>query len=137
VTSPVLAGLQFQGIHAFAARNVWASAVSVGGSAASWLVHYNGSTWSKVKLPWTMTLNWGPIVSDGQGGLWLAGLVPGTSTEHFYVVHRTARGAWSRARVGAQIFGLANIPGTGSVWGAGGFYGTTSHLAVIYAYGKI
>ncbi len=137
VASPVLAGLQFEGIHAFAVKNVWASAVSTGGSAASWLVHYNGRSWSKVRLPYSMTLNWGPIVSDGHGGLWLAGLVVSATTERFYVVHRTAKGAWSRTQVGAQMLSLANIPGTASVWGAGAFYGRVSHLAVIYAYGRI
>lgn len=136
--SPVLSGLQFNAIHAFSARNVWASAITAHNGSQSWLVHYNGQSWSKFKLPWSVTPNGGHIASDGHGGLWLSAFAfaQGQPNKQ-YEVHRTAKGAWGRTQVSAQLFGLAAIPGTASVWGGGAVYGTTGGTAVIWADGPV
>lgn len=134
-TGSVLSGLQFEGIHAFSVKNVWASATTVSKGNQSWLVHYNGSAWSKFTMPWSVNVI-GHVVSDGRGGLWVSAFVPGTTTR-YYEVHRTARGAWSRTRVSAQLFGLAAIPGTASVLAGGSVNGTTGGKAVIWAKGPV
>jgi hypothetical protein len=138
VSAPALSGLQFEGIQAFSATSVWASATAFSNGWKSWLVHYDGHRWSKFRLPWSMRLNWGHIVSDGQGGLWLSGSAgaPG-STQYYYEVHRSASGAWSRALVSAPVSGLAHIPGTTSLWGVGWKAARTGGNAVIWAYGAI
>jgi hypothetical protein len=136
VNDKVLSGLQFNGIHAFSATNVWASASTQTKGSQSWLVHYNGHTWSKFLLPWSITLGFGHIVGDGHGGLWLSAFRFGTSGEQFYEVHRIAS-SWTRVRVSAQLFGLAHAPGTASVWGAGDSQTKTGGNAVIWANGKI
>lgn len=136
-TGSVLSGLQFEGIHAFSATNVWASAVTVSKGDQSWLVHYNNHAWAKFKMPWSVNVLSGHIVSDGHGGLWVSAIVPGTTTTRYYEVHRTANGAWSRTRVSAQLFGLAAIPGTASVLAGGSVNGTTGGKAVIWAKGRV
>ena len=87
-------------------------------------------------MPWPVMPSFGHIVPDGHGGLWLSAFVPGTAGK-YYEVHRTAEGAWSRTRVDAQLFGLARIPGTASLWCGGAVYGKTGSQAVIWAYGPI
>jgi hypothetical protein len=137
VSDKVLSGLQFDGIQAFSATDVWASAVTNTSGVQSWLVHYNGHAWSKFKVPWTVSMGFGHIVADGHGGLWLSAFAVLALGNSYYEVHRTAAGGWSRVPVSAQLFGLARIPGTASVWGAGASYGKTNGNAVIWAYGTI
>jgi hypothetical protein len=137
VTGRVFSGLQFEGIRAFSATNVWASASSVSAPTQSWVLHYNGHAWSKFKLPWSTLLLWDAIVADGHHGLWLIAFVPGTSRPQYYAIRRNAAGAWGRTRVGVQLFGLARIPGTASIWSVGATFGTANGSAVIWGYGKI
>jgi hypothetical protein len=131
VTASALSGLEFTAIEAFTATNVWAAAFSARNQAQSWLLHYNGRTWSRFKLPWSGPAIEG-IVADGHGGLWLnaPGLPP-------YEVHRTEKGGWSRLRLAVLLAGIAHIPGSASVWGAGADFALTNPKAVIWAYGPI
>lgn len=134
VSAPALSGLLFQSIQAFSAANVWVSALSLS-NGQPWLLHYNGRSWAKFKVPWPVSfVPDGGFTSDGRGGLWLS--VTAT-TNQAYEVHRTAAGAWSRTRVSALLLGLAHIPGTASLWGAGAVYGRTGGKAVIWAYGAV
>jgi hypothetical protein len=139
VTASALSGLRFDGIQAFTSTDVWASAVSATNEAQSWLVHYDGRGWSRLRLPWNVSLDWGHIVSDGRGGLWLSALGQSTAGPVNYEVHHTASGAWSRTRVAAELFNLASIPGTASVWGAGGDFALppAPGKAVVWAYGPV
>jgi hypothetical protein len=131
-TAKALSGLQFADIRAFSRTNVWASATSTGGSSPGWLLHFNGARWTRVELPWNVIP--GSIAADGHGGLWLAAI----GAAGPFAVHRTASGRWSRTRVGTFLFGLALIPGTASLWGAGfESTGATGGDAVIWAYGAI
>jgi hypothetical protein len=143
VTARALSGLQFTSIRAFSAKDVWVSATTRTNDSQSWLVHYNGSTWARVKVPWTMSV--GALTADGHGGLWVTGFnVTPKGAYTFYVVHRTATGALSRITVGPSLTSglnlssVALIPGTSSVWGAGSVQSlTVGGSAVIAAYGQI
>jgi hypothetical protein len=142
-TAKALSGLQFNNIHAFGAKNVWATATTQTNGSQPWLVHYNGATWARVKLPWTMNVV--GLTGDGHGGLWVTGAnVTPQGAYTFYVVHRTAAGALSRITVGksltsgASLTSVVLIPGTSSVWGAGSVQSrTVGGDAVIWAYGAV
>jgi hypothetical protein len=142
-TAKALSGLQFNSIRAFSAKDVWATATTQTDGFQSWLVHYNGATWTRVKIPWTMNVV--ALTGDGHGGLWVTGAnVTPKGAYTFYVVHRTAAGALSRITVGPSLTSgvalssVALIPGTSSVWGAGSVQSRTAGgNAVIWAYGKI
>jgi len=124
-----LTGLQFDGILAISASNVWASA------GLGLLVHFNGSQWSKVTLPWSVpTYN---LASDGQGGIFLTVL---DNSRHSWVAQRSAASAWTRTLIGSTptyLRSLAHIPGTTSLWGAGWFAKGTATNAGIWAYGTV
>ena len=140
MTAKALSGLSFSSVRAFSAKNVWATATTQTKGSQSWLVHYNGAGWSRVKIPWAMTA--GSLTSDGHGGLWLMGSdTSGPNyTNSFYLVHRTAAGAFSRIKLGSSLALtiLALVPGTTSVWGGGSVQNRTiGGNAVIWAYGKI
>jgi hypothetical protein len=125
-------GLQFFDIQAFSSKNIWVAAVTQGGVQPAYLAHYNGASWTRIKVPWSgFQLN--SPVSDGHGGLWLTGL--SVSTNQSYVVHRTSSGAWSRTALNAGA--LALIPGTTSLWAVGSKATSTASDAVIWAYGSV
>jgi hypothetical protein len=133
VSAKAFSGLQFERVLAFSAKNIWISAVSQGGTSPGWLVHFNGTQWSRFKVPWAVQP--GGVVPDSRGGLWLTGYAIGSSSS--YVIHRTASGAWSRSAVAFGLSGLALIPGTRSLWAVGDKMRTTGGDAVIWAYGAI
>ena len=89
------------------------------------LLHWNGRTWSRTALPngWQDD----PMVSDGRGGLWLAGIGPKPKFRrpflHFY------RGHWTMWRMPTMtgltsnsVAEMALIPGTTRVWAIGHGY---------------
>jgi hypothetical protein len=135
VTSRVLNGMRFGAIQAFSDTNVWVAAVNDSGSFL--LLHYNGHVWAKFTMPWNVHPMFGHIVPDGRGGLWLSAMTSYGLANRYYEVHRTAAGAWRRTLVSAQLLGLAHVPGTASVWGAGGSRGKSGGNAVIWAYGAL
>ncbi|HEX4092446.1 MAG TPA: hypothetical protein VHZ33_27310 [Trebonia sp.] len=137
VTASVLTGLQFRSIVALSATNVWVTAETGEGSqVVPYLLHFNGK-WTRYKLPWAV-FPAEDLASDGQGGLWLSALSSGGET---YLVHRTAKGAWSRAPFvnpgKGVVGGLAQIPGTSSLWAAGLKTAKTNGSAVIWADGTV
>lgn len=151
----------FTGIWASSDKNVWVTANLNSGNSSVWyLLHYNGSTWAKSTLPWAVTSgNIGLLATptpDGAGGLWFVGFTmhngPGNDfTRTLYVVHRSASGTWGRVKTGsfidtnstftpsgAELDGLALIPGTRSLWGVGFTeLPTTGGNAVVWAYGAV
>ena len=114
VADPALSGLQFNGIVALSATNIWLSAMK--GSKPE-LVHYNGQQWQLITVPWSVSV--GHLASDGQGGVWVTG--DKLANNGAYALHYTSAGAWSRHLLGAQalVSSFALIPGTTSVWAAG------------------
>jgi hypothetical protein len=135
VKATALTGRQFNRILAISATNVWVSAENPSNGTAGFLVHFNGSQWSKVTLPWTVAT--GDPASDGKGGIWLA---VQDGSRRFWVAHRSAAGTWTRTLIGSTptfVPSLALIPGTTAVWGAGSFAKGSAANAGVWAYGVI
>jgi len=137
VTSPALAGLRFGYIFAASASNIWATAATGGGGGTPELVHFDGKQWQAlpVTLPKPVTELAG-IAPDGHGGLWFAGV--SVSAQPPRAVHRSASGAWSASKLSAgvgDVEDLARIPGTASLWAAGGLQRTAGGDAVIWGHG--
>lgn len=118
------------GICPLSARNVWALGGNVTTSGKTWYplaAHWNGHAWARVRVTGSFTLAGGTSASDGHGGLWVTtgwdstGVPPRLlhfaggkfTTVHLPVRHRQALG----------VYGLADIPGTASAWGAGAWTG--------------
>jgi hypothetical protein len=88
-----------------------------------------------VTLPKQLT-ELGAIASDGHGGLWFSGI--SASAQPPRAVHRSASGVWSASKLSAgdgDVEGLALIPGTTSLWAAGGLEKTSGADAVIWGHG--
>ena len=87
------------------------------------LLHWTGSTWVNVKLPF-QTLGLGPLAHDGHGGLGIAS-IPAACCDALDMAHYSA-GRWSVTPVpvpvgdGATVATMRLIPWTQSVW-AGGY----------------
>jgi len=131
VATPALSGLQFNGIVALSATNIWLSAMK--GSKPE-LVHYNGQEWQPITVPWSLSV--GHLASDGRGGVWVTG--DKLANNGAYALHYSGAGAWSRHLLGAQalVSSFALIPGTTSVWAAGFLPEATSGGdATVWAHG--
>ena len=125
-------------ILAQSATNVWTAGQVISGSTSvPYLLHLNGTTWTRVKVPWNVDL--ARIAPDGSGGLWVTAFTVGTAGNQWWVLHRTEAGVWSRSEIPAsdQIYGLTPVPGTTSLWGAGAQQETSGSNAVIWAYGAL
>jgi hypothetical protein len=134
VTSPALAGLRFGYILAESASNIWATAAS---GRTPELVHFDGTQWQTlpVTMPKTVT-ELGNLAPDGHGGLWFQGI--SASAQPPRAEHRSASGAWSNFRLSTgvgDVEDLALIPGTASLWAAGGLEKTSGADAVIWGHG--
>lgn len=133
VTAPALNGLFFFGIQALSRTNVWAIAGNGRGGQAQ-LVHFDGSTWTSVKAPYSgITLDY--FAPDGHGGFWLDS---SSSLSKTSVLHYSAAGQWSRIGLTSGSMGpIALIPGTRSVWGVGSVAtATPASNARIWEYGR-
>jgi hypothetical protein len=135
-------GPDITGIYERTASDVWA----VGGNlspASKWypnLAHWNGAAWQQVKVSGNFIL--AHAVTDGNGGLWMTTGWDSTGVPphllHFAARHFTGV---TMARVGGRyvgVYGLAAIPGSASVWGAGTLSGLGDlgvNTAVILKYG--
>lgn len=117
VTAPALTGLEFSDIVALSSTDVWAAAVSLSGGHVSdpQLVHFDGSQWTSVKVPYA-GLSLGDLAPDGQGGFWLTAFAGSKN----WAVHLTAGGQWSRSSIASRTLdALALVPGTTSLWAVG------------------
>ena len=108
--------------YASASTGVWLSETGVPGTpyTDSRLLHWTGHSWQQVVPPGNARIL--AITSDGAGGLWCLG--PGKFLHY-------SHGKWQSypapivglpgnpTRAGAQIYALAAIPGTKSVWATG------------------
>jgi hypothetical protein len=133
VTATALSGLFFSAITALSSTNVWATAVNSSNRAV--LVHFNGSQWTTVAVPYSGIFP-GYFAPDGQGGFWLDAL--DTTSSKTWVLHYSAAGTWSRTTLGTGSMGpLALVPGTTSLWGVGSVpTSTPASNARIWAYGQ-
>jgi hypothetical protein len=138
LTAKALAGLAFGGITAFSDKDVWVTAAFSVPPFTRFLLHYDGTRWSRVVIPWPAVLG-GAVVRDGHGGLWLTGVVIAANhTGKWYAMHRTAAGAWSRVAItDGSLWDLAHIPGTASEISVGDAFSKTVWNAMIWAYGAL
>jgi hypothetical protein len=128
-----LSGLQFNDILALSRSDVWASASAQGKAFNAYLVHLTSSGWTRISLPWRVSPD--RFASDGHGGLWV---IAQDAASRSWAVHASATGHLSRTLLTSSgtPFGLALIPGTRSLWGAGLTPTTpTGTDATIWAYG--
>lgn len=132
VTDPALNGLLFFGILALSSTDVWAIAGNGSGGQAQ-LVHFNGSTWTNVKAPYSgIQLNF--FAPDGQGGFWLDAYASQSTTS---LLHYSASGQWTRTTLTSGSMGpIALVPGTTSLWGVGSVPSTSGWNARVWAYGQ-
>jgi hypothetical protein len=125
-------------------NSVWAYGYFAlkGPLATDWLLHWNGTAWSNVRVPYTLNESYmaGPLGPDGQGGAWFEAIPAGTTRSYLY--HVTAAGHWVRMPIptltGATwtaITGFAAIPGTSSVYAYGSAFNGASQRGVILKYG--
>lgn len=140
---PKATNTELNGILARSAKDVWVvgDAVTIAGTKVSYLpflLHWDGRRWQRSTVPG----RWEPIwpVSDGHGGMWIAGWVPGYPTTPV-LEHRSSTGKWTATTIKmgarrAQVEGFAPIPGTTSLWGGGYLAATTGNdtNGAIYRY---
>jgi hypothetical protein len=131
LSSPALTGLQFTRILALSDTDVWVIGSPGGGKEQ--LLHFDGTQWSSVPITVPDSVQLASIAPDGNGGLWFSGF--GTSAQ--WAVHRSATGTWSSTRLaaGSTVFDFALIPGTKSLWGAGGLNAAPGADAAIWGHG--
>lgn len=133
VTATALKGLSFKDILAKSATSIWVAATLATNGRKGYLVHFNGTQWTKLLLPWAVTAS--RIASDGHGGIWVSTF---GSTDTSWIAHRSATGRWSRTVIGtsttASLFDPVLIPGTTSTWGFGMVDGTTGSSAAIWSH---
>jgi hypothetical protein len=77
----------------------------------------------------------GGVISDGKGGLWVAGAY--YQSPQWYAMHRTRAGVWSRVAIVGFASDLAHIPGTTSEVGVGSTFSKTVDKATIWATGAL
>jgi hypothetical protein len=137
VTSKALNGAILVNILELSSRNVWAAGfpASSNPSTTGVLLHMQGTTWTRVKIPFPVF----PVAlaRDGRGGIWTTAF--GRSA--FVALHRSGSGIWRRFGLPQSLFapGLANIPGTASMWAAGVAFAAASPApeAAIWAFGPV
>jgi hypothetical protein len=132
LSSPALTGLNFTRILALSDTNVWAIG-SPGGGPKEQLLHFDGTQWSSVPITVPSGVQLVSIASDGNGGLWFSGFGPSAQ----WAVHRSAGGTWSSTQLvpGSTVFDFTLIPGTTSLWGAGGLNAGTGADVAIWGHG--
>jgi hypothetical protein len=106
--------------------------------AGTILLRWNGRAWSRVAFPYGGSAL-SPVAADGHGGIWLAtansaGDNTTTWFDHYF------GGRWTRVRVPSrdgeqpEVVYLSSIPGTPSLWAAGGVHFADDGEAML-AYG--
>jgi hypothetical protein len=100
---------------------------SLGASShTDWLAHFNGTSWSTVRNPYSLSphIMSGPLGPDGHGGAWIEA-TPAKGTSQ-WLYHVSAAGHWLKVPIPAPkgardttIEGFAAIPGSTSVYAYG------------------
>lgn len=136
-TGRALAGTQLGYILAESASSVWVSGISPasGTDGRVVLAHWNGKAWDRFTAPWPVQQA-ERLASDGAGGIWIPVVSAGSSPQT-WILHLSRSGRWTRAEVatragpGLGVGDLALVPGTRSLWGAGGVLTAAGGDAVI------
>jgi hypothetical protein len=122
------------GVTAIGPRQVWANVVIAngpGGNPLAFLEHWNGTSWTRVSVPFGgHPITGTPIASDGHGGIWFVVSIGTGKNLSTWFAHY-AGGTWTKTAV-PDVPGslppplnqtmpsqLAWIPGTRSLWAAG------------------
>jgi hypothetical protein len=132
-----LANTQLSDILAQSPNSVWVSGISPASGADGHVVlaHWNGRSWTRYAAPWQAEQA-ERFTPDGAGGIWIPVVTDGNSPQT-WILHLSRSGRWTRAAIAAKagaglgVGDLALIPGTRSVWGAGGVLTATGGDAVI------
>ncbi|MCW2932698.1 MAG: hypothetical protein JWM19_3660 [Actinomycetia bacterium] len=115
-------------IAAASRKSVWLEIgrTSDGAHSTPYLLHWTGSQWTSIKIPYGLAdMGGAPVAQDGHGGVWLS-LADINDPAHAktFLLHYL-NGTWTRIPVpatkGYEVLGpvtLAWIPGTRSLWGA-------------------
>jgi hypothetical protein len=100
---------------------------SLGASShTDWLVRFNGTSWSTVRNPYSLSphIMTGSLGPDGHGGAWIEATPAKGTSEWLY--HVSAAGRWLKLAIpapkgarGTTIGGFAAIPGSTSVYAYG------------------
>jgi hypothetical protein len=123
--------LSFANVQGFAdigPRDVWADISTLNNSGTNppgtILLHWNGKAWSRVKFPYIGSAT-ASVGYDGHGGIWLV-TWNGTGAHLTLWFDHYSGGRWTRVKVPSshgeqpEVFNLAWIPGSRSLWAAGG-----------------
>lgn len=126
------------GIAAIGPHDAWADATTDGGSggASSYLLHWNGRSWTGTAIPYGATAD-SPVVPDGRGGLWLAVTIGMRRNLTYWFCHYSG-GRWTKTPIpgsgtpaGLLSIQITWIPGTQSLWATGDMRESTA----MYKYG--
>jgi hypothetical protein len=111
------------------------------GARTLYLMHWNGKRWTRVRFHYRTSFA-DYIAQDGHGGIWVVTNGP-APRYHWYFDHLNG-GHWSRQLPPAtatttfqEITALTWIPGTRSLWAAGGLlplHSTTAVLGALFRY---
>jgi hypothetical protein len=110
VSAALVGHHEFNAILALSATNVWVIATPPTNQTITYLMHFNGHGWSRVRVPGTAAQD-GQLVgldADGHGGFWAV-----TARR---ILHRNAAGRWVRTQANTRhLSSLVRIPGTSDV----------------------
>jgi hypothetical protein len=138
-----LADTQLDDVLAVSRSNVWVSGVTPADAAAGRLVlaHWNGKRWKRFVAPWPVQQT-ERFATDGELGVWIP-VVTGGDSPTTWILHLSHTGRWTRTEIaaghgdGVGVGDLALIPGTTTVWGAGGLVTTVGGDAAIWDHGLL
>jgi hypothetical protein len=139
---PALAGTQLDDVLAVSASSAWVSGISpmAGPDGRVVLAHWNGAGWTRFAAPWPVQRA-ERFAADGAGGIWIPAVTGGGSPEA-WLLHLSRSGQWTRTQItaspagGVGIGDVVLVPGTTSLWGAGGLLTAAGGNAAIWAGGS-
>ncbi|ROO86601.1 hypothetical protein EDD29_4174 [Actinocorallia herbida] len=117
--------LEMEHVEAASAKDVWVTAdvYKADETGGTYVVHWNGERWKRIRVPIPVTGVVHDIASDGRGGLWVAAEpanrdidTVGTTTR---LLHRLPSGKWKQMPTDVLAFGLARVPGSTALWAVG------------------
>jgi hypothetical protein len=141
--SSALANTQLNDVLAASGSNVWVSGITPANAADGRLVlaHWNGKRWRRFVAPWPVQQT-ERFATDGAQGIWIP-VVTGGDSPTTWILHLSHTGRWIRTEIaaghgdGVGVGELALVPGTTTVWGAGGLVTTVGGDAAIWDLGVL
>jgi hypothetical protein len=139
----VLADTQLNDVLAASPGNIWVSGTTPANAADGRLVlaHWNGKSWKRFVAPWPVQQT-ERFTTDGAHGIWIP-VVAGGDSPATWILHLSRTGKWTRTKIpagrydGVGVGDLALVPGTSTVWGAGGLVTTAGGDAAIWDHGVL